>query len=381
MIEFEVKSKKQYISVNIRDSPRRIPYAGNEADGVTIGYKAKYNQQLQSIKDNYKAFDQPYNGKDNDDFVNGQVCLKDIDPDHLGSSSYITNLDGEVSKHIEYVPFREVFIEERNNAWNTPYLFNAKELDEETGMYCYGARYYEPRLSLWMSVDPRSEEAPEASSYTYSHNAPIGRVDFDGKWDIKVSASSDRANHPYAIYAVYDRNGNLIYKTIVKVLGSYRKRNSSNADTPQGKYKILGWKKTGTKRYPTISFGPNDLLALEYQGGEGGYRQGMHTHGGRRQKPDLMGTHGCMRMADADIKELKEIVTQLEKNDPNERKGFLTLKDDLQVPVNNDRDKIKEEVNEMKSYELPEVVVIGHRTQKVEKNETEKGGTKHETEQ
>ena len=381
MIEFEVKSKKQYISVNIRDSPRRIPYAGNEADGVTIGYKAKYNQQLQSIKDNYKAFDQPYNGKDNDDFVNGQVCLKDIDPDHLDSSSYITNLDGEVSKRIEYVPFREVFIEERNNAWNTPYLFNAKELDEETGMYCYGARYYEPRLSLWMSVDPRSEEAPEASLYTYSHNAPIGRVDFDGKWDIKVSASSDRANHPYAIYAVYDRNGNLIYKTVVKVLGSYRKRNSSNADTPQGKYKILGWRKTGTKRYPTISFGHNDLLALEYQGGEGGTRQGMHTHGGRRQKPDLMGTHGCMRMADADIKELKEIVTQLEKNDSNERKGFLTLKDDLQVPVNNDRDKIKEEVNEMKSYELPEVVVIGHRTQKVEKNETEKGGTKHETEQ
>ena len=381
MIEFEVKSKKQYISVNIRDSPRRIPYAGNEADGVTIGYKAKYNQQLQSIKDNYKAFDQPYNGKDNDDFVNGQVCLKDIDPDHLDSSSYITNLDGEVSKRIEYVPFREVFIEERNNAWNTPYLFNAKELDEETGMYCYGARYYEPRLSLWMSVDPRSEEAPEASLYTYSHNAPIGRVDFDGKWDIKVSASSDRANHPYAIYAVYDRNGNLIYKTVVKVLGNHRKRNSSNADTPQGKYKILGWRKTGTKRYPTISFGPNDLLALEYQGGEGGYRQGMHTHGGRRQKPDLMGTHGCMRMADADIKELKEIVTQLEKNDSNERKGFLTLKDDLQVPVNNDRDKIKEEVNEMKSYELPEVVVIGHRTQKVEKNETEKGGTKHETEQ
>ena len=303
-------------------------------------------------------------------------------PDHLGSSSYITNLDGEVSQHIEYVPFGEVFIEERNNTWNTPYLFNAKELDEETGMYYYGARYYEPRLSLWMSTDPRSEEAPEASSYTYSHNAPTGRVDFDGKWDIKVSASSNRANHPYAIYAVYDRNGNLIYKTVVKVLGNYRKRNSSNADTPQGKYKILGWRKTGTKHYPTIPFGPNDLLALEYQGGEGGSRQGMHTHGGRRQKPDLMGTHGCMRMADADIKELKEIVTQLEKNDPKEKKGFLTLKDDLQVPVSyNDRDKIKEEVNEMKSYELPEVVVIGHRTQKVEKNETEKGGTKHETEQ
>ena len=168
--------------------PRRIPYAGNEADGLTINYKDKYNQQLQSIKDNYKAVDQPYNGTDNDDYVNGQgFCCNDATPeaaqaramartravngnfkpnddyekmqfyyhpDHLGSSSYITNLDGEVAQHIEYVPFGEVFIEERNNTWNTPYLFNAKEFDEETGMYYYGARYYDPRLSLWMSVDP-----------------------------------------------------------------------------------------------------------------------------------------------------------------------------------------------------------------------------------
>ena len=46
--------------------PRRIPYAGNEADGVTVNYKDKdkYNQQLQSIKDNYKTFDLPYNGED-----------------------------------------------------------------------------------------------------------------------------------------------------------------------------------------------------------------------------------------------------------------------------------------------------------------------------
>ena len=48
-------------------------------------------------------------------------------PDHLGSSSYITNLDGEIVQHVEYVPFGEVFIEERNNSWNTPYLFNGME--------------------------------------------------------------------------------------------------------------------------------------------------------------------------------------------------------------------------------------------------------------
>ncbi|MBO9583460.1 MAG: hypothetical protein J7574_04805 [Flavobacterium sp.] len=62
-------------------------------------------------------------------------------PDHLGSTSYITNLDGEVVQHIEYVPFGEGFLEEKNAKWNTPYLFTSKELDKETGLYYYGARY------------------------------------------------------------------------------------------------------------------------------------------------------------------------------------------------------------------------------------------------
>ena len=102
-------------------------------------------------------------------------------PNHLGSSSYITNLDGEVMQHIEYVPFGEVFIEERNNTWNTPYLFNAKEFDEETGMYYYGARYYEPRLSLWMSTDPMEEKYSWLSSYCYTSNNPIKYIDPTGR--------------------------------------------------------------------------------------------------------------------------------------------------------------------------------------------------------
>ena len=207
--------------------PRRIPYAGNEADGLTINYKDKYAKQLQSIKDNYKAFDQPYNGKDNDDYVNGQgFCCNDgtpeaaqaramartravngnfkpnddyekmqffYHPDHLGSSSYITNLDGEVAQHIEYVPFGEVFIEERNNTWNTPYLFNAKEFDEETGMYYYGARYYEPRLSLWMTVDPKMEKYQNVSAYVYCLNNPLKIIDPDGK-DIVFLLDREAAN-------------------------------------------------------------------------------------------------------------------------------------------------------------------------------------------
>ena len=35
-----------------------------------------------------------------------------------------------------------------------------KELDEETGLYYYGARYYDPRISLWLNTDPNKEEHP-----------------------------------------------------------------------------------------------------------------------------------------------------------------------------------------------------------------------------
>ena len=190
--------------------PRRIQYAGSETDGLSVNYKQKYSAQQQVIKDNYAIFEVPYNGTDNNDYVDGQgFCCDDgspeaaqaralalennfqdpdayeklqfyYHPDHLGSSSYITNLDGEVVQHIEYVPFGEVFIEERNSIWNTPYLFNAKEFDEETGLYYYGARYYDPRLSVWMSTDLKEAKYPGLSTYCYSFNNPIRLKDYDG---------------------------------------------------------------------------------------------------------------------------------------------------------------------------------------------------------
>ena len=197
--------------------PRRIEYAGSETDGLSVDYKSKYAAQQQVIKDHYTFFDVPYNGTDNNNYADGEgfCCndgtleaaqakamrkaqsravaksFKDPDnyenlqffyhPDHLGSSSFITNLDGEIVQHIEYVPFGEVFIEERNDVWNTPYLFNAKEFDEETGMYYYGARYYDPRLSLWMSTDPMELIYSWISSYCYTTNNPIRYSDPNGK--------------------------------------------------------------------------------------------------------------------------------------------------------------------------------------------------------
>ena len=68
----------------------------------------------------------------------------------------------------------------------TPYLFNAKEFDEETGMYYYGARYYEPRVSLWISTDILEEKNYGNSSYAYTYN-PITFIDPIGTDTINIS--------------------------------------------------------------------------------------------------------------------------------------------------------------------------------------------------
>ena len=182
--------------------PRRIQYAGSETDGLSVDYKVKYTQQLQVIKDNYATFAVPYNGEDNNDYVDGKgFCYH---PDHLGSSSYITNLDGEVVQHIEYVPFGEVFVEERNNIWNTPYLFNAKEFDEETGLYYYGARYYDPRVSLWISTDRFEEKYPNVTAYSFTANNPMKFLDINGD---SLRIEDKKLSLLYISGNLYNQNG------------------------------------------------------------------------------------------------------------------------------------------------------------------------------
>jgi RHS repeat-associated protein len=108
-------------------------------------------------------------------------------PDSLQSTHYTTDKNGQLLQHDEYFPTGEVWFEERlnNDARNAqPYLFNAKELDE-TGLYYYGARYYDARQSTWISPDPALKaflsrvgsggvfQPANLELYTYTYNNPV----------------------------------------------------------------------------------------------------------------------------------------------------------------------------------------------------------------
>jgi RHS repeat-associated protein len=59
-----------------------------------------------------------------------------------------------------YFPFGEVWREEGIDVEKDllGFKFTGKELDQETGYYYFGARYYEPVLSVWISADPAMEK-------------------------------------------------------------------------------------------------------------------------------------------------------------------------------------------------------------------------------
>jgi RHS repeat-associated protein len=144
--------------------------------------------------------------------------------DHLGSAQVVTNHAGAIYERFEYTPYGEVWIEWANSgvAHNEmlPFRFTGKELDEETGLYYYGARYLDPKVSRWLSADPAmgeyipsapiNEEARRRNgslpgqggvfnlvnlhAYHYAGNNPVKYVDPDGRTEIDFESQTIYAN-------------------------------------------------------------------------------------------------------------------------------------------------------------------------------------------
>jgi RHS repeat-associated protein len=61
------------------------------------------------------------------------------------------------------------------------------EPNQATGLYYYGARYYDPQISMWYGVDPKAGKYPNWTPYAYCYGNPIYFVDIDGKYGYPAS--------------------------------------------------------------------------------------------------------------------------------------------------------------------------------------------------
>ncbi len=130
-------------------------------------------------------------------------------PDHLGSTSFVSLPDGDEWEHTEYTPYGETWVDEVTNSNKIRWFFNSKELDESTGFYYYGARYYHQKTGRWVSPDPAFVDyLPDQDNdgilpaggvftpvnlalYHYAANNPINFVDPDGREDIVLGLNSE----------------------------------------------------------------------------------------------------------------------------------------------------------------------------------------------
>ena len=102
--------------------------------------------------------------------------------DHLGSTNVVTDERGTKVQETAYDPFGET-----RYSWgsvNLAYKFTGQEEDQETGLYNFGVRYYEPRLGRFVKGDSRVKSLSDPQSlnrYSYAGNNPLRFFDPTGE--------------------------------------------------------------------------------------------------------------------------------------------------------------------------------------------------------
>ena len=128
--------------------------------------------------------------------------------DVVGTPVAETNESGQVLVRANYTPFGEEVIP---GAATDPHKFTGKELDDESGLYYFGARYYDAHLGRFVSTDSTAGSNFDPQSwnrYAYSRNNPLNRIDPNGKAWIQVNVTG------------VDAMRNMIQQTLAPVLGS-----------------------------------------------------------------------------------------------------------------------------------------------------------------
>ncbi|MCG7964041.1 MAG: hypothetical protein N0E54_15180, partial [Candidatus Thiodiazotropha taylori] len=112
--------------------------------------------------------------------------------DALGSVVNLSKPDGSLQARYQY----DAWGNERastGSSWNR-FAFTGHEKDEETGLYYFKARFYDPQLGRFISQDAYLGEAntpPSLHRYLYAYANPTVYVDLNGYCGIALAGPSD----------------------------------------------------------------------------------------------------------------------------------------------------------------------------------------------
>jgi len=107
--------------------------------------------------------------------------------DQINSTRVVTDDAGNVvyaAAHDPYGGLQHTWV----NAFDPVWKFSGQEQDAESGLYYFGARYYDPTLYRFLSSDPviatdRAVYNPQRwNLYAYCLDNPLNLIDVDGRW-------------------------------------------------------------------------------------------------------------------------------------------------------------------------------------------------------
>jgi RHS repeat-associated protein len=122
-------------------------------------------------------------------------------PDHLQSSTVMTNSTGGKIDEMRYLPYGQI----ESGGSSTKYGYNGKEQDSGTGLDYYGARYYNPQTMHFTQPDTviQNPYDPQMlNRYAYTRNNPIKYTDPSGHFIPALLAGGLAIAVPIAVTAV-----------------------------------------------------------------------------------------------------------------------------------------------------------------------------------
>jgi RHS repeat-associated protein len=183
------------INYNYLNLPSQITVGGQNIDYL---YDAAGNK-LKKTFGNVNSYYQGSVLKINDQTIvqtgegravkNGTAWTYEYDlKDHLGNTRVSFSADNarvSILQTKDYYPFGMEMARNYTTLGDpTKYLYNGKELQDEGGldMYDYGARFYDPTIGRWHSVDPLAESYYDLSPYSYCAGNPVKYIDVKGEF-------------------------------------------------------------------------------------------------------------------------------------------------------------------------------------------------------
>lgn len=197
--------------------------------------------------------------------------------DHLGNTRAVVKEDGSIVQVQDYYAFG-MEMNPGNAVASSPanqYKYNGKEMQTELGLkqYDYSARFYDPVIGRFTTIDPLAEKFSSWTFYNYGFNNPIRFIDPDGregtdwikrdgkiKWDEKVTSAKDKdlkAGDQYigkelkTKTASYNNDGSVFFKNETEAY-NYMWDNSNSGSKLQNMIENAAWlTKDGVAVLPT----------------------------------------------------------------------------------------------------------------------------------